>query len=155
LAGLVDERIALVLALDGQKAHVVDRTLARFGLGIGPAAHPLQGGQAGVEEDPVQIRHVEPETAALSAAEEDAVLSLGELDHLHIVSRAVHGAAAPLLVGILGSLAGPPPGRLPQQRRSLGRRRAPPHGPLACTRRTRAPSDLSLFSKASYPRSRW
>jgi hypothetical protein len=43
-----------------------------------------------VQENPVQIRNVEPETAALAAAEEEAILSLGELDHLDVVARAIH-----------------------------------------------------------------
>ena len=34
-----------------------------------------------------------------AAAEEDAVPSLGELDHLDVVSRAIHGALAPILGG--------------------------------------------------------
>ena len=43
-----------------------------------------------MQEDAVQIRDVEPETSALRATEEDAVLSVGELGHLRVVARAIH-----------------------------------------------------------------
>jgi len=44
-----------------------------------------------VEQDPVQVRDVKPETSALGATEEETVLSVGELGHLRIVARAIHG----------------------------------------------------------------
>jgi len=57
------------------------------------AAHRFQRGQAVVKEDPVQVRSVEPETSALCATEEETVLSVGELGHLGVVARAIHGFA--------------------------------------------------------------
>jgi hypothetical protein len=44
-----------------------------------------------VEEDAVEVRDVEPETSALGATEEEPLLSVGELGHLLVVSRAIHG----------------------------------------------------------------
>src|SRR5262249_49159819 len=93
LAGLVHHRIALVLALHREQAHVVHRALAGVLLGVGAAAHRLQRGQTMVEEDTVQIRDGEPETPALGATEEEPVLCVGELGHLGVVSRAIHGSS--------------------------------------------------------------
>src|SRR5207249_9265810 len=73
LARLVDERIALVLALDGQQTDVVDRAFACVRVRIGATAHSFERREAGVQQDAIQVRNVEPETAALAAAEEDAV----------------------------------------------------------------------------------
>jgi hypothetical protein len=44
-----------------------------------------------VEQDAVQVRGLEPETSALGTTEEEPVLSVGELGHLRIVARAIHG----------------------------------------------------------------
>ena len=70
---------------------VSSAALARVFLRIRPPAHRLQGRQTVVEEDAVEIRDVEPETSALGATEEETVLSVGELGHLGVVARAIHG----------------------------------------------------------------
>src|SRR2546427_1445714 len=91
LARLVDERVALVLAFHGQQSDVIDRALSGVLLGVCAPAHRLQGGQPVVKEDAVEVRDVEPETSALGATKEETVLSVGELGHLRIVARAIHG----------------------------------------------------------------
>ena len=96
-----------------------------------------------MQQDAIQVRDVEPEAAALAAAEEDPILSLGELDHLDVVTRAIHGLFSAPIGGAV-SLAGGPAGRLP-----AGKHSSPAQGPRARTRRTRAPTERSLFSSAS------
>ena len=132
-----------MLALDGEETDVVDGALACVGVRVGTPAHSLQRRQSCVQQDSIQIGNVEPETAALAAAEEDAIFSLGELDHLDGVTRAIHGLFSAPIGGTV-SLAGGPAGRLP-----AGKHSPAAQGPRACTRRTRAPRDRSLFSSAS------
>ncbi len=67
-----------MLALDAEQPDVVHRALAGVLFGVGAAAHRFQRGKAGVEQDPVQVRDVQPETSALSATVEDALLAVGE-----------------------------------------------------------------------------
>jgi hypothetical protein len=72
-----------------------------------------------VEQDTIQVRNVEPQTAALSAAEEELVLSLGEFDHLDVVARAIHGGFWLLKVGRCRRFGQEP--SLPQMRRAMRR----------------------------------
>src|SRR4051812_9143190 len=88
LAGLVDEGIPLVLTLDGEQPHVVDRASARIGVRICPPSHAVQRLKPGMDQHAVQIRRVEPQATALLAVEEDPFLSLGELGHLDVIARA-------------------------------------------------------------------
>ena len=48
-----------------------------------------------MEQHAVEIRCVEPQPTALLAVEEDPLLSLGELGHLDVIARAIHGNWAP------------------------------------------------------------
>ncbi|GMU00145.1 hypothetical protein KH5H1_42640 [Corallococcus caeni] len=74
------------------EVHLAVGALARQGVGVHLAALSLQAGKIVVEEDPVQIRDVDPQTATLSTFPQRLVIPF-EISHFGVATGAIHGAA--------------------------------------------------------------
>src|SRR5262249_27494130 len=94
-AGVVVQRVLPVSAVDADQVDLALRALPGERLGVDPPAQALQPWQVVMQQQPVQIRDVYPQSAALPTSSQRRLFPL-HLGHLDVAARAIHeGASSP------------------------------------------------------------
>src|SRR6185295_4362244 len=93
LARVVVEGVLPVPAVDPDQIHLALGALTGESLGIDASSQAFQPGEVVVEEEAVQVRHVQPQPAALSAASQRRLFTF-QLGHLDVAAGAIHEKAS-------------------------------------------------------------
>src|SRR5262249_56528379 len=96
----VVEGVLPVPTVDPNQIHLALGALTGEGFGIDASSQAFQPREVVVEEKPVQVGHVHPQSAALSAASQRRLFTF-QLSHLDVAAGAIHeNASSPCWVSI-------------------------------------------------------